>query len=106
MKQKSKRVIPGFGISMGVTLTILSIVVLIPLASLVVYTAQLSPSEIIETLTRPRVLASFCVSLLTAFIASAINAVMGVILAWVLVRYKFPLITNRRCRHCIDFFDG
>ena len=40
MKQKSKRVIPGFGISMGVTLTILSIVVLIPLASLVVYTAQ------------------------------------------------------------------
>ena len=91
MKQKSKRVIPGFGISMGVTLTILSIVVLIPLASLVVYTAQLSPSEIIETLTRPRVLASFCVSLLTAFIASAINAVMGVILAWVLVRYKFPL---------------
>ena len=42
MKQKSKRVIPGFGISMGVTLTILSIVVLIPLASLVVYTAQLS----------------------------------------------------------------
>ena len=46
MKQKSKRVIPGFGISMGVTLTILSIVVLIPLASLVVYTAQLSPSEI------------------------------------------------------------
>lgn len=75
---------------MGVTLTILSIVVLIPLASLVVYTAQLSPSEIIETLTRPRVLAS-CVSLLTAFIASAINAVMGVILAWVLVRYKFPL---------------
>ena len=91
MKQKSKRVIPGFGISMGVTLTILSIVVLIPLASLVVYTAQLSPSEIIETLTRPRVLASFRVSLLTAFIASAINAVMGVILAWVLVRYKFPL---------------
>lgn len=91
MKQKSKIVIPGFGISMGVTLTILSIVVLIPLASLVVYTAQLSPSEIIETLTRPRVLASFRVSLLTAFIASAINAVMGVILAWVLVRYKFPL---------------
>ena len=44
-----------------------------------------------ETLTRPRVLASFRVSLLTAFIASAINAVMGVILAWVLVRYKFPL---------------
>lgn len=91
MKQKSKRVIPGFGISMGVTLTILSIVVLIPLASLVVFTAQMRFSEIIETITRPRVLASFRVSLLTALIASVINAVMGVILAWVLVRYRFPL---------------
>ena len=75
---------------MGVTLSILSIIVLIPLASLIIYTAQLSPSEFFETVTRPRVLASFRVSLLTAFIASAINAVMGVILAWVLVRYRFP----------------
>lgn len=90
MKKGSKRVIPGFGLSMGVTLSILSIIVLIPLASLIIYTAQLSPSEFFETVTRPRVLASFRVSLLTAFIASAINAVMGVILAWVLVRYRFP----------------
>ena len=58
---------------------------------MVIYTAQLSPSEFWETITRPRVLASFRVSLLTAFVASAINAVMGVILAWVLVRYRFPL---------------
>lgn len=90
MKKGSKRVIPGFGLSMGVTLSILSIIVLIPLASLIIYTAQLSPSEFFETVTRSRVLASFRVSLLTAFIASAINAVMGVILAWVLVRYRFP----------------
>lgn len=90
MRKGSKRVIPGFGLSMGVTLSILSIIVLIPLASLIIYTAQLSPSEFFETVTRPRVLASFRVSLLTAFIASAINAVMGVILAWVLVRYRFP----------------
>jgi sulfate transport system permease protein len=55
-----------------------------------VYTAQLSLSDIIATITRPRVLASFKVSFLTAFIASVINAVMGVILAWVLVRYDFP----------------
>ena len=91
MKKGSKRVIPGFGLSLGVTLSVLSIVVLIPLASLVVYTAQLSPAEFWETITRPRVLASFRVSLLTAFAASAINAVMGVILAWVLVRYRFPM---------------
>lgn len=91
MKKANKRVIPGFGLSMGVTLSILSIIVLIPLASLVVFTAQLSFGEIIETITRDRVLASFEVSFLTAFIASLINAVMGVILAWVLVRYDFPL---------------
>ncbi len=91
MKKAGKRVIPGFGISMGVTLTILSLVVLIPLASLVIYTAQLSPREIFATITRDRVVASFEVSFLTAFIASLINLVMGIVLAWVLVRYRFPL---------------
>lgn len=89
-RNKKKRVIPGFGLSMGVTMTILSIVVLIPLASLVIYTAKLSPQEIWETITRKRVLASFFVSTVTALIAAFINAVMGVIIAWVLVRYEFP----------------
>lgn len=88
--KKRKRVIPGFGLSMGVTLTTLSVIVLIPLASLAVYTAKLSPDEIFETLTRGRVLSSFFVSFLTAFVASAINAVMGIVLAWVLVKYEFP----------------
>lgn len=90
MKRKSV-VIPGFGLTTGVTLAILSAVVLIPLASLVVFSAQMSASEIIDVITRPRVLSSFKVSFLTAFVASLINAVMGVILAWVLVRYTFPL---------------
>lgn len=91
MKRSGKRVIPGFGLSMGVTLTMVSLIVVIPLASLVVFTAKLSLKDIWETITRERVLASFQVSFLTAFIASLINAVMGVILAWVLVRYDFPL---------------
>ncbi len=90
MKKTHKRVIPMFGLSMGVTLTMLSVIVLIPLASLVVFTAQMSLSDIIETITRERVLASFRVSFSTAFIASLINAVMGIVLAWVLVRYDFP----------------
>lgn len=90
MKKANKRIIPGFGLSMGVTLTILSVIVLIPLASLVVFTANMSLGDIIKTITRERVLASFEVSFLTALIASLINAVMGVILAWVLVRYDFP----------------
>jgi sulfate transport system permease protein len=55
-----------------------------------VYTAQISPAEFWATGTRKRVLASYWVSISTAFIASCINAVMGLILAWVLVRYKFP----------------
>ena len=90
MKAKKKRVIPGFGLSMGVTITILSLVVLIPLAALVIYTSRMHLSDIIETITRPRVLASFKVTFLTSLIASIINSIMGVILAWVLVRYDFP----------------
>ena len=89
MKKAKKRVIPLFGLSMGVTLSILSLVVLIPLASLVIYTAQMDFGDFIQTITRERVLASFKVSFITAFIASLINAVMGVIIAWVLVRYQF-----------------
>lgn len=90
MKKAKARIIPGFGLSMGVTLSILSIIVLIPLASLVIFTAKLSPGDIWNVITRDRVVASFKVSFITAFIASLINAVMGVVLAWVLVRYDFP----------------
>ena len=87
---KKKRVIPGFGLSLGVTLSMLSIIVLIPLASLVIFTARMDWKDIIETITRGRVLASFYVSFLTAFLASLINMAMGLVLAWVLVRYDFP----------------
>ena len=90
MSKKQKRVIPGFGVSMGVTITILSLIVLIPLASLVVFSARLDPKEFLVVITRDRVLSSFWVSFSTAFIASLVNAVMGTIIAWVLVRYTFP----------------
>ena len=63
---------------------------MLPLCSLVVYSAQLSFADFIETVTRPRVLASYGVSISTALIASIINAVVGLALAWVLVRYEFP----------------
>lgn len=89
-KKKSKSIIPGFGLSFGIVMAILGIIVIIPLCSLVVFSARLSPAEFWHTITRPRVLSSYAVSLSTAFIASLINAVMGLILAWVLVRYKFP----------------
>lgn len=89
-KKKSKSIIPGFGLSFGIVMAILGIIAVIPLCSLVVFSARLSLSEFWQTITRPRVLSSYAVSLSTAFIASLINAVMGLILAWVLVRYKFP----------------
>lgn len=89
-QKKTKSVIPGFGISLGITVAILGLVVLIPLCSLVVYTSELSFSEFIANVTKPRVLASYKVSLLTALAAAVINGVMGLIIAWVLVRYDFP----------------
>lgn len=88
--KKSRRVIPGFGLSLGISVTILSLVVLIPLCSLVVFSAQLSPAKFWSVVTSARVLASYKVSFLTALAASLINGVMGLILAWVLVRYDFP----------------
>ena len=88
--KKKQRVIPGFGVSLGVTITILSMIVVIPLCSLVIFSAHLSAAEFIKTVTSERVVASYAVSFLTAFVASAINAVMGLIIAWVLVRYQFP----------------
>ena len=90
MRKRNKRVIPGFGLSMGVTIAMLSCVVLIPLVTLVIYSSSLGIRQFFEVITKPRVLSSFYVSILTAFVATVINTVMGIILAWVLVRYKFP----------------
>lgn len=75
---------------MGVTVSILSIIVLIPLASLVIYTAQMSWSDFIDTVTSERVMASYQVSLITAFIASAINAVMVLYLhgCWFVINFR------------------
>ena len=88
--KKNNRVIPGFGLTMGVTIAMLSIVVLIPLASLIIYSSKLGLNQFIDVVTSKRVLSSFYVSFSTAFVASLINAVMGLIIAWVLVRYEFP----------------
>ncbi len=89
-KKKDKSVIPGFGLTLGITITLLSIIVLIPIASLVIYTAKLSMSDFLDVVLNRRVLSAYWVSIFTAFAASLINAVMGLIMAWVLVRYDFP----------------
>lgn len=89
-KNKKYRVIPGFGLTLGITISMLSVIVLIPLCSLIIYTAKLSPKEFVRIITGKRVLYAYWVSFSTAFIASFINAVMGLMMAWVLVRYEFP----------------
>lgn len=83
-------VIPGFGLSIGVTVTMLSFIVLIPLAALFLASCDQTIVEFFTTITRRRVLMSFAVSIGTALVASLINMVMGLIMAWVLVRYEFP----------------
>ena len=83
-------VIPGFGLSIGVTVTMLSFIVLIPLLSMFWSNSDLTLADFFATITRRRVLMSFAVSLETALIASLINMVMGLVMAWVLVRYEFP----------------
>lgn len=98
--KKKKRVIPGFKISMGFTIFYLSLVVLIPLASLIIKGSGMGVSKFIETILNPRVLAGYKVSFLCALIAASINSVFGLLLAWVLVRYKFPF--KRILDGCID----
>ena len=83
-------VLPGLGLSLGITLTALSLVVLIPLAALFIKAASAGPSEIWAIATSPRTLAALRLSFLGAFFAASVNAVFGLILAWVLVRYEFP----------------
>lgn len=87
---KHHNVLPGFGPTMGYTLLYLSLVVLIPLSALVFKTAGLSWNEFLEAVAAPRVLASYKVTFGAAFVAAGINAVFGVLVAWVLVRYPFP----------------
>lgn len=93
VKVKNKRgvrVIPGFGLSMGVTLAMLGCLVLIPLASLFVSSAKLGSQAFLEVVTTRQVVSGYMVSFSCAFLAALLNAVFGLILAWVLVRYEFP----------------
>lgn len=75
---------------MGIVITMLSLLVLIPLASVLVYALKLSPAEFFSLVTKPNVLHAFRTSILCSLAAALVNCVFGVIVAWVLVRYDFP----------------
>jgi sulfate/thiosulfate transport system permease protein len=87
---KTRRVLPGFGLTMGFTLLYLSLIVLLPLSTVLLKTATLSWSEFWGTVSSPRTLAAYRLSLGTAWIAASVNVVAGLLVAWVLVRYRFP----------------
>ncbi|MDY6279464.1 MAG: sulfate ABC transporter permease subunit CysT [Roseburia faecis] len=87
---KKVRVIPGYHLTLGITVTMLSLIVLIPLASVMVSALKLRPAEFWSLITKPTVRHAFATSIGCSFIAALINSVFGVIIAWVLVRYEFP----------------
>jgi len=88
---RSRRsVLPGFGLTLGLTLTYLCLLVLIPLAGLFFKSASLGASEFFAAVLSPRALAAYRLSFGASFAAAAVNAVFGLIVAWVLVRYAFP----------------
>lgn len=90
MRFKSTGVLPGFGLTMGLTLTYLSLIVLIPLGALILKTTTLTWGQFLQEVTGPRVLASYKLTFGASLIGAVINSVFGVIVAWVLVRYEFP----------------
>ncbi|MFG1346091.1 sulfate ABC transporter permease subunit CysT [Xanthobacter autotrophicus DSM 431] len=89
-RRARRSVIPGFRLSLGVTLLYLALIVLLPIGALLLKAADVGFLGYIAILTSPRTLASFQVTLTTAAIAALFNAVYGLGLAWVLVRYEFP----------------
>jgi sulfate transport system permease protein len=90
VRQTSRSVLPGFGLSLGITCTYLSLVVLLPLATVFARTSELSGSAFWAIVTAPRVMASYRVTFGASLVAALINTVFGLLVAWVLVRYRFP----------------
>ncbi|MEI7601481.1 MAG: sulfate ABC transporter permease subunit CysT [Aestuariivirga sp.] len=82
--------LPGFGLALGFTLAALSLIVLLPLAALVLRAASIGPADFFKIASDPRTLAALRLSFGTALIAALINTVFGLLIAWVLVRYRFP----------------
>jgi sulfate transport system permease protein len=85
-----RRVLPGFGLTMGLSWLYLGLIVLLPLSGLFLKTFTLSWAQFWETVASPRVLAAYQLSFGAAFVAALANAVFGLLVAWVLVRYHFP----------------
>jgi len=90
LKKGKQTIIPGFKLTLGVSLAYLSLLVFIPLALVFVKSAELTFAEFWDITTNPRVLQAYKITFLTSLVAAIINCIFGLIIAWVLVRYSFP----------------
>jgi sulfate transport system permease protein len=90
VRSRNGNVLPGFRLAMGCTLLYLCLIVLIPLSAAFIKTAQMSGPEFVAAVSAPRVLASYRLTFGTSAAAAAVNTVFGLLVAWVLVRYRFP----------------
>lgn len=90
MTMKRKSVLPGFGISLGFTMFYISFLVILPLSTIFVNSVTVEWSKIWGTISEPRVIASYQLSIGASLLAAFINVVFGLLVAWVLVRYRFP----------------
>jgi sulfate transport system permease protein len=89
-RPRRRRILPGFGLTMGYTMTYLGVLVIIPLAAVLLTAAKLPLAQWLQVLLTPRVLAAFRLSILASLAASLLNAAFGLLIAWVLTRYEFP----------------
>ena len=87
---RAKRVLPGFTLSLGTTLLYMTFIVLIPVIALILKGAEIGPARFWAIVSSPRALAAFQITLTAAVIATVFNALYGLLMAWVLVRYEFP----------------
>jgi sulfate transport system permease protein len=96
MSTASRRVLPGFGLGLGYTVAYLSLLVLIPLAAGVVRAADQTAGQFWDAVWTPRAVAAYRLTFVVSFVSAAVNVVLGLVVAWTLVRYEFPL------KHAVD----
>lgn len=90
LQRVKKNVIPGFGLSLGFTVFYISLLVILPITMIFLNSASMEWSKILDTISHPRLVASYKLSIGASLTAAFINLVFGVLIAWVLVRYRFP----------------
>ncbi|MGE7023661.1 sulfate ABC transporter permease subunit CysT [Solibacillus cecembensis] len=89
-KHKKRNILPGFGLSMGITTLYISLFILIPLSMVFIESSKLGWSEFWQVVTNERMMHAYKISFATSFAAALLNGIFGFIIAWVLVRYRFP----------------